>query len=164
MSRLSSDLPLLPSVLDRLLDDDPGVSRDPPRGRDQVLRELKESVRRDLENLLNTRRRLLTWQPALKELNRSLANYGIPDFTAANLGGAEARDEFCRELQTLIRQFEPRFKTVAVRALTNAEALDRTLRFRIDALLHAEPAPEPVVFDSTLEPGTGGFAVRGVNR
>jgi len=48
MPRISPDQPLLPSVLDRLLDDDPGVSRDPPRSRHQVLRELKQSVRRDL--------------------------------------------------------------------------------------------------------------------
>ena len=33
------------------------------------------------------------------------------------------------------------------------------LRFRIDATIRAEPAPEPVVFDSSLEPLTGGFAV-----
>jgi len=35
------------------------------------------------------------------------------------------------------------------------------LRFRIDALLRADPAPEPVIFDSTLEPVTTQFAVTG---
>jgi type VI secretion system protein ImpF len=45
--------------------------------------------------------------------------------------------------------------------LDNAEPLDRTLRFRIDATLYAEPAPEPVVFDSSLQPATGDVHVRG---
>ena len=34
------------------------------------------------------------------------------------------------------------------------------LKFRIDALLYAEPSPEPLVFDSELEPVNGTIAVR----
>ena len=48
-----------------------------------------------------------------------------------------------------------------VKLKENAESLDRTLRFQIDALLLVEPAPEPVVFDSTLEPVTGSVEVKG---
>ncbi|HVS40408.1 MAG TPA: type VI secretion system baseplate subunit TssE [Gemmataceae bacterium] len=157
-----SEQPLLPSVLDRLLDDDPDVSREAPRSRDQVLRDIKESVRRDIENLLNTRRRLFTWPSEMRELDRSMVGYGIPDLAAGALGSDEARDRFCRMLQTMLRQYEPRFKSIEVRPLANAEPLDRTLRFRIDALLRVDPAPEPVAFDSMLEPGAGGFAVSGV--
>lgn len=162
MARVKSDQPLVPSVLDRLLDDEPETSREPPKSRHQVLRELKLSVRRDLEDLLNTRRRCGGWPADLKELERSLVGYGVPDFTGANMGSGEQREQFCRLLESVIRTCEPRFKAVQVRLLDNAESLDRTLRFRIDALLHAEPAPEPVVFDSALEPGTGSFEVKGV--
>lgn len=163
MSTIRAEQPLVPSVLDRLLDFEPAVSREPPRNRSQVLRDLKQSVRRDLENLLNTRRRCMPWPNGLKELQKSLVNYGIPDFTGANMGSDQDRHDFCRTLQTLIRQYEPRFKTVNVVLLTNAEPLDRTVRFRIDALLHADPAPEPVIFDSTLEPSSWTFAVKGVS-
>lgn len=162
MSRIQPDQPLVPSVLDRLLDDDPAVKREPAKGRSQVLRELKQSVRRDLENLLNTRRRCLPAPFGLKELDQSLVTYGIPDFTGANMGSAEQREEFRRLLEALLRTWEPRFKRVKVQLLDNPEAIDRTLRFRIDALLHADPAPEPVVFDSALEPHTGNFDVKGV--
>ena len=41
------------------------------------------------------------------------------------------------------------------------ESLDRTIRFHIDAVLQAEPAPEPVAFDSTLRLATGSFEVKG---
>ena len=163
MARIKPEQPLVPSVLDRLLDDEPDIRREPIQSRNQVLRELKESVRRDVENLLNTRVRCLTWPPHLGELKKSLVSYGIPDFTGANLGASKDREEFCRNLEVIIRQYEPRFKSVKVLPLANAEALDRTLRFRIDALLHAEPSPEPVVFDSTLEPSTGTFEVQGAS-
>jgi type VI secretion system protein ImpF len=35
------------------------------------------------------------------------------------------------------------------------------LRFRINALLQADPAPEPVVFDSAVRPVTGDVEVKG---
>ena len=162
MARVRPDQPLAPSLLDRLIDQEPGVSREPPRGRHQVLRELKESVRRDLENLLNTRWRAVSPPPDLKELEVSLANYGIPDCTASNLGLARYRTELCRIIERVIRNYEPRFQSVRVRMRDNAEPRDRTLRFQIDALLHAVPAPEPVVFDSTLEPTTGTVEVKGL--
>jgi type VI secretion system protein ImpF len=161
MAKIRADQPLVPSVLDRLLDDEPENPREAPPSRTQVLRELKRAVRRDLEDLLNTRRRCLPWSDGLAELERSLVNYGIPDFTGANMCSAEVREEFRRTVEEVIRRSEPRFKSVSVRLLDNTEPLDRTLRFRIDALLRADPAPEPVVFDSALEPGTGTFEVKG---
>lgn len=161
MSRIDHDQPLVPSVLDRLLDDDPGNSREPPKRRHQVLRELKQSVRRDLENLLNTRWRCISWPPDMDQLDLSLVNYGIPDFTGIRFASANARDDLRKIIETVVRRQEPRFKRITVALVADRDALDRTLRFRIDALLHAEPAPEPVVFDTTLETTTGDFEVKG---
>lgn len=162
MAKPRADQPLVPSVLDRLLDDDPSVRTEPPKSRTQVLRELKLSVRRDLENLLNTRRSCTSWPEHLTELEHSLANYGLPDIAGLDLARARHRQELQRLLESIIRRNEPRFKSVRVQMLENANPLDRTLRFRIDALLHAEPAPEPVVFDSAFEPVTGSVEVKGV--
>ncbi|MBN2490939.1 MAG: type VI secretion system baseplate subunit TssE [Planctomycetes bacterium] len=150
MARVPGSQPLLPSVLNRLMDPT-GVKR---------MRELKEYIRRDLEDLLNTRWRCVSWPRNLDELDVSLVNYGIPDFTGANLGSPENQEEFRRVVEQVIRNFEPRFKSVTVTLLRNPEALDRTLRFRIEATLHTEPAPEPVVFDSALEPLTASFQVK----
>jgi len=161
MARVRPNQPLVPSVLDRLLDDAPDTTRESPASRHQVLRELKQSVRRDLENLLNTRIRCLEVPVNCKELGQSLINYGIPDITGADLGTAQDRESFCRLLQDIIRQYEPRFTKVSVTPAPAADAQDRTFRFRIDAMLMAEPAPEPVVFDSELQPGTGDFEVKG---
>lgn len=161
MAKIREDQPLVPSVLDRLIDIEPGNTREAPRSRAQVLRELKQSVRRDLEDLLNTRRRAVGWPLVYNELETSLVNYGIPDFTGTNLSRKRQREEFRRTIEQVIRRFEPRFKSVQVEMLDNAEPTDPTLRFRINALLYAEPAPEPVVFDSSLEPTSGTYEVKG---
>lgn len=161
MARIRADQPLMPSLLDRLLDYDPENSREAQPSRNQVLRDLKQTLRRDLENLLNTRRYIVTPDSGLKELKQSLLNYGLPDFLGLNMSAPKDREEFCRQLQIVIKQCEPRFKTVKVHLLTNAEPLDRTLRFRIDALMYADPAPEAVIFDSSLEPSTGIVQVKG---
>jgi len=146
-------------VLDRLLDDDPEQKQERPRPAAQELRELRDSVMRDVADILNTRRRWPPPDPALDELTPSLADYGIPDFTGADLSGANALEQFREAMETALRRYEPRFKTVRVEIQTGADSGDRTLRFRIDALLHADPVPESVVFDSFVDPVTGGFEV-----
>ena len=161
MPPVRPDQPLVPSVLDRLLDDDPGVSAEPPRNRSQLLRDLKLSVRRDVENLLNARRRNVVLPPGLPELGRSLLSYGVADFSGTGPASVKQRESFCRVLADVIEANEPRLLEVRVELAANPEPGDRTLRFRIDALLRADPSPEPVVFDSTLEPATHTFAVQG---
>jgi type VI secretion system protein ImpF len=161
MAKIRPDQPLVPSVLDRLIDERPDESRETPKSRNQVMREVKLSLQRDLENLLNTRRRATGWPADLIELELSLANYGIPDIAGADLGSAENREQFARTVVETIRRFEPRFQQVNVSMLQNADPMERTLRFRIDALLRAEPAPEPVVFDSSMQPATCNVQVRG---
>jgi type VI secretion system protein ImpF len=161
MARTHVDQPLVPSVFDRLLDDDPTVTRETMKSRTQVLRELKQSVRRDIENLLNTRWRCQGWPENLDQLELSLVNYGIPDITRADLRSAGGRERFRQIMERVIRHFEPRFQRVAVEMLENADPLDHAMRFRIDAMMYAEPAPEPVVFDSSLEPATGTVEVKG---
>ncbi|HMU66506.1 MAG TPA: GPW/gp25 family protein, partial [Cellvibrionaceae bacterium] len=59
---------------------------------------------------------------------------------------------FIKNIEFIIRTFEPRFKNVRVQFIDNEDKTDRTLRFRIDALMYADPAPEEVIFDSILEP------------
>ncbi len=161
MAKVRKDDPLAPSVLDRLIDYDPDAKLEPAANRAQLLRDLKASVRRDVENLLNTRWRCVGWPADLDELDTSLANYGIPDFTGANLGSQGHRGDFVRIIQDTLRRFEPRLQKIHVHLQDNLDQEDRTMRFRIDAVLMAEPEPEPVVFDSALEPTSGSFSVFG---
>jgi len=158
-SRVRNDQSLVPSVFDRLLDDEPTISREAAHSRRQVLRQLKQSVGRDLEHLLNTRQGWGELPESLEELPQSLVNYGIPDFTGLNMSIPSERERLRGTIERVILRFEPRFKSVRVLLLDNTESFDRTLRFRIEGMLHVEPAPEPVVFDSQLEPTTANFKI-----
>ena len=159
MARSRADKPLLPSVFDRLIDEDPGNTREAPKPRVQVLREMKAAVCRDLENLLNTRVRAGAVPPDLEELDVSLATYGIPDFAGTSGGSKEGREKLRQKVEATIKKFETRFINIRVELVENEDEFDRTMRFRIDALMHAEPAPEPMVFDSQLEPTISEFHV-----
>ena len=56
MAKTDPDVAVTPALLDRLIDLEPKVAADPPASRSQSVRQLKASLRRDLEWLLNTRR------------------------------------------------------------------------------------------------------------
>src|SRR3954447_12921627 len=114
MPPIRPDQPLVASVLDRLLDDDPGVSAEPPRNRSQLLRELKASVRRDVESLLNARRRNVVLPPRLAELETSLLAYGVADFSGTGPATPKQREAFCRLLEEVIIANEPRLLEVRV--------------------------------------------------
>lgn len=145
---------LRPSILDRLLDDAPTQPEDTTDQRYQTIDALRRSVRRDLETLLNTRHRISPWPEELEALEHSLVNYGLPDLATVNVVDHDSKQRFTQLLEQIIRHFEPRFKDVSVRPLANADERDRSLRFRIEATLYADPMPEILNFNSVLEPVT----------
>jgi type VI secretion system protein ImpF len=147
-------------LLDRLMDDSPDREIDPPLSPAEALAVLRRSVRRDLEALLNTRRHWRSLPPTMEALRVSPLGYGIPDFTAGTYNDPRAREQLREEIEATIRRFEPRFLTISVTLPETRDRLDATLRLRIDALLHADPAPEPVAFDTLLEPTTAEVVVR----
>jgi type VI secretion system protein ImpF len=161
MPRFDNELSILPSVLDRLLDDEPGTEREPIPNRFQNLRELKKAVTRDLEDLLNTRQEMLEELPSdFAEVSRSLVSYGLPDFTSFSLLGKHDRNRIRRAVEQAIANFEPRLARVNV-TLEPPRDHDRALRFHIEALLRLEPAPELVTFDAVLQLTTQKYVVQG---
>lgn len=160
MAHSESNHPLMPSVLDRLLGEEPPTATELRRNRPKLIRRLKRSLQRDLEDLLNTRCRHGLLPDDLTELDTSLVTYGIPDLTGANVGSMGGRDEFLRIIEDGIRRFEPRLKQVSVVPLDKSkEPLDRVMRFRIEAVLVTEHDAEPVMFLSTVEPSSGDYHV-----
>jgi type VI secretion system protein ImpF len=161
MPRVDNELSILPSVLDRLLDDEPGTLREPIPNRFQNLRELKKAVTRDLEDLLNTRQEILEELPSeFAEVSRSLISYGLPDFTSFSLLSKHDRNRIRRAVEQAIANFEPRLARVNV-TLEPPREHDRAVRFHIEALLRLEPAPELVTFDAVLQLTTQKYVVQG---
>lgn len=156
--KLQHKQPLQQSLLDRLIDDAPGQKDTTRRNFD--LRALRNSVRRDLENLLNTRVQWHTWPDNYAELAQSLLNYGLPDFSVMVVDSEEGREQLCKVVEDTIRRFEPRFVDVDVSVPEQELDTERVLRLRIQALLYADPHPEHIMFDSEVEPVHLGLTIR----
>ncbi|MDH5570340.1 MAG: type VI secretion system baseplate subunit TssE [Gammaproteobacteria bacterium] len=163
MARIDKQKKLRPSILDRLLDNEPQNQVELDPGEHQHLKDLRNSVRRDLENLLNTRYRIIEPTEKFEQLENSLMNYGLPDLATINIVDKNSRKEFTRQLEKTLKMFEPRFKSVNITYTDNTDDKDQTLRFRIDATLYADPSPETVIFDSVLEPVTRTVSVEDSN-
>ncbi len=147
------------SVLDRLIDYEPDLSKEPPKSRSKTLSELKQAVRRDIEWLLNTKKGATKIPESLEETTNSMATYGLSDLTGLGISNPAEQQRLVKEVEKAIRTFEPRFIDLKVK-LEPINNLERSMRFKIEANLDVEPAPEPIVFDTILELASGDFEVR----
>ncbi len=147
---------LLPSILDRLIDPESAgtailIGYDANRMRD--------AVRRDLEDLLNTRQTHVGLPEGYAELNKSVLAYGLPDVLTLEAITGRQREEIGDKIRYIIELFEPRLRDVAVRYEPGENAAQRSIKFHIDARLCVDPAPE-VAFDTVLELASGQYAVK----
>ncbi|MFG1400211.1 type VI secretion system baseplate subunit TssE [Roseixanthobacter pseudopolyaromaticivorans] len=141
MRRPEQLAPLGLSLVDRLLDTDrPTVAA------------FRDGLRRDLEELLNTDRRVIGWAADLTELDTSLVNFGVMCLSTVNLSTEQRRAQVVDEIGEIIRQWEPRLANMRVSAVPNVDSSDRSLRMRIEAEIMIEPSPEPMIFDTLIDP------------
>jgi type VI secretion system protein ImpF len=159
MSRTDNEIRVTPSILDRLIDYEPKSSQEAPKSRSNSLKELKQSVQRDLEWLLNTRVLVADVDERLEEVHKSVAMYGLPDFTGVSAKSHLEQKRMTQAMRQAIKNFEPRFLDLRV-TLEPISTTDKSLRFRIEANLNVEPTPEPIAFDTVLQLGSGDFKVK----
>jgi type VI secretion system protein ImpF len=148
-----------PFLLDRLLD--VGHTSDWHGVRlSQTLEQIKDSVARDLEALLNTRCGLKSdCVDAYREASRSIITFGLLDFVGLCLDSPHDCDRICQSIAQAIARHEPRLRAARV-SLERREHGGLGLNFHIQALLVVNPAREPVSFDAVLQPSTQQYAVR----
>jgi type VI secretion system protein ImpF len=151
------DLPpvLMPSLKDRLLDPDSMGTRGLPG---YTLAQILESVREDLEELLNTRRSERVSEDQFPEVAKSIVTYGLPDFTSLGSSTPAKQEEIGRIIEKIIRLHEPRLRNVRA-TLVRARALELRVLFHIDAELRVDPSPA-VAFETVVELTTGHASIR----
>jgi len=158
MAKRKGEAYLRPSVLDRL------VGESAPTGSDvssQSLEAVKKSLLRDLDSLLNTRRIAFQAGDDFPEVRQSLYHYGLRDVSSMSSDSPTSRTQLAREVEELLRLFEPRLTGIRVTVPEESKDRHRHIRFIIEAELDVEPEPEPVTFDTVLEVASGEFSVRG---
>jgi type VI secretion system protein ImpF len=114
MPDYDSNAPLRLPILDRLLDDEPKIKSEAPMTRSASLARLKTAVRRDLENLLNTRRTPDYIPEGSVEILRSVYYYGLPDITSMPANFLYEQTKLLQSIETAVKTFEARLDGVKV--------------------------------------------------
>lgn len=147
----------VPGLLDRLMDPrHHAVGGVLPR---MSAEQLKDSVARDLEALLNTRLAL----PAetfdrYPEAKKSVLNYGLIDFAGYCLSSSDERAAICASLVAAVVAHEPRLSGVTAALESEPGSVNR-LNFVINGTLTLESGAEPVNFNAVLQPSSLHYAI-----
>jgi type VI secretion system protein ImpF len=143
---------MMPSVLDRIID--PSSLGTPARPGFSV-EDLVASVRRDVEDLLNTRQNQDRAIDEFPQLAGSVYRFGLPEMVSMRASSPEDRQKIGRVLEKVIGQYEPRLSNIkAVLVGDTKDTKHGTVNFRIEGRLRLDPAPE-VVFETLLEFASG---------
>ena len=95
------------------------------------------------------------------EVARSVYNYGLPDLNALSWESSRDRARLARAVQESLHVFEPRLRGIKVVPLEPVAGAPHIMRFQIEGLLEMDPAPELIVFDTTLQLSSGEYQVKG---
>jgi type VI secretion system protein ImpF len=156
MAELNRDQRFLPCLLDRLRDDEPKKREESRNDRVISISAYKRGVVRDLQWLFNTSAPI----PADERLGETLERYphaakSVLNYGLRQLCGLLAPDVAAlqKEISEALKCFEPRVirHTVDVRASLDRHLID----FTIKALLYAEPVPEQLFVQTTIDMENG---------
>ncbi len=152
-TRVKAENLVTQSLLDRLCDVD-----DWPTTRQNSMRMYRESVKRDVESLLNSRKPPMPELQGYPRANCSVLNYGLPDMNSYSDSGNDQAALLIAILQTL-RNFEPRMQNLRV-FLARADNLTRSLRFHIEGRIQFDTSIEEIQFDTVLDMTRGEYEVK----
>ena len=162
MAELTQKERLQPSLLDRLIDNEPEKDVESRTDRVLSLRQLRSAVLRDLAWLFNTSRLdALQDLSDYPEVRRSVLNYGIPDLTGHTASSIDTKD-LERVLRQAVLEFEPRLlrDSLRIRLELNEDQMNHNaMTFNIEAQLWAQPAPLHILLRTELDLEAGDVVV-----
>ena len=140
-------------LLDRLLGNHPG-------GRFLSQEQLKESVARDLEVLLNTRTALpAQLLQAYPECASSILNFGLADFAGLSHSSSEDRARICWSIRQAVERHEPRLRMVQVTLAERNGSVNR-IDIVIAGTLRTPGGNEAVSFSAALQPSSLHYSIK----
>ena len=154
MARSKSEILITQSLVDRLADTEQW-----PETRATSISMYRESMKRDLEWLLNTRNPVIPELESYPATAASVLNFGLPDLHSFDGSAGREQNALTVALEKCIRAFEPRIHQPRV-YLTRTDLLSRSLRFHIEGQITYENMDEEVKFDTVLEMISGEYEVK----
>jgi type VI secretion system lysozyme-like protein len=135
-------------LFSRLFDQEPRQREEAQPRRVLTRERLIESILGELSRVLNTRCSMT--MAGLEGEERTVMNYGLPDFTTLNPTSEGDRQRLARLIVEAVRAFEPRLRNPLVDV--KADPVNgRVLRVRVDGMLEMEHLSEPVSFPLVIE-------------
>ena len=142
------DIFIKPSILHRLIDENPGMVYENPNNLSWSVEDLKKAVAEELGILFNTRCSLPL--DKVEELGRTVYTYGFPDFLNYSF---KAKSEQLLLENTIIKtlnSFEPRLKNIQVTVKENPNDLKRLIFVKIEAILYANESNKAICFETII--------------
>ena len=158
MAELTPSKKLLPCLLDRLTDDDPGRPQEGRKERVMSAQKYRQAVLRDLAWLLNTYADAeQNGLDEFEEIPSSVLNYGVQNVAGMTVSSLNV-DDMQYRLIAALRRFEPRIipDTVSIVMTVDEEEMsNRSIRFEIRGNLWTQPIPESLFIKTELDLETG---------
>ena len=123
-----------------------------------TIKELRESVAHDLEDLLNSRIAKLETIDDFPLVKKSILQFGIIDFVGLSTANPMDRDKICQSIEVSIAAQESRLTQIKVEMLMDEQNMG-SLCLSIQAYLNIHPLYEPVIFDALLKPTTQQYVI-----
>lgn len=154
---------LLPSLFDRLTDEEPRKKKEPRPDHAINLEQYRKAVLRDVLFLLNTcnlqTEVMVSHLP--KNVRSSTLNYGIPPLSGVNVSDIEW-EEVEQYIKQAIIDFEPRLDEKSLQVIVHTEndeqdALHHQLIIEIKGHLKLNPYPKEFLLRTSMDIETGLF-------
>lgn len=163
MAELTQKERLQPSLLDRLIDDDPTSRVESREQRVFAMTKLRELVLRDLAWLLNCEslENLEDLEP-FPHVKKSVVNFGVPALSGTTLSGTNLQ-LLEKRVRAAVNVFEPRIlsDSVSVRAYkSDSEMSKKSLSIEIEGELWAQPIPLRLFLRTEVDLDTGTVIVK----
>jgi len=154
LARTKSEILVTQSLVDRLVDQEQW-----PETRAASISMYRESLKRDVEWLLNTRQPVVPEIESYPATAASVFNFGLPDIRSFDGSAGKEQNALTTALENCIRIFEPRIVQPRV-FLTRADLLSRSLKFHIEGQVFYENMDEEIKFDTVLDSISGEYEVK----
>ena len=154
MARTKSEVLVTQSLIDRLTDREQW-----PETRAASISMYRDSLKRDVEWLLNTRQPVMPELESYPEVAASVFNFGLPDLHSFDGSAGKEENALTVALEKCIRTFEPRINQPRV-YLSRTDLLSRSLRFHVEGQILYENMEEEIKFDTVLELISGEYEVK----
>lgn len=155
MPSLTAQERLQPSLLDRLLDDEPDHRKESVEDRVMTKQALRQAVLRDLGWLFNVTNLSDDLDPdRFPQTIKSVLNFGLPPLSG-QYASTVHRTSLERSIREAILEFEPRLlgHTVEVELVMDRSVLDmhNQVSVRIRGMLWAQPVPLEILLRTEID-------------